>query len=684
MEEKQLDFNAPLLSVRRFSSITASSGEESKRIEKSQRKIPSFPYHKSDLKSGPVRNPGAVPFLWEQIPGRPRDGDALQARPIEPPKLPPGRAFGVKQQSSNKEPEDPNAIRPQANDIHPSYKISSLDENVTALDNLKESLKEKRDADTEEDVDEAFTDALETLSRTESFLLNCSVTGLSALDGPNMRPSGTFSTDPQTRDFMLGRFLPAAKAMAEETPQHTSRKQPLPREQQRQVKVVSEDRRPPQYHYKPYMLPQFPMDQGEEESEDEDEEDGYDDTGNLSAKACGLFPRFGLKNSFCLLNPIPGMKVRNHVPISSVRKVGTRVKTGHSRPHMEINDEHTWDAVYKHKLASRLKPSGVLEDETKLTSESNHLTYSSDSQTPDGSSPYRILPYRNEAPRSPFHEGSGFLGIPREVKDRKANGLDSYNKGGNCLRDILFHQNNKQELGSLSPMVEKTLYVDSVHTVETPNSKSSSANSRTLMDTKDKDSEVMGESMMEEENLATGSCIENIKNLKILEDKRILDPKIFGVVDSDLPCSAERSILGGQIDRTEGSRQDTFLDQESRSALCKEVPTDAKLDFDNSQPLSADNDDGNSCTSSLSALLPPPLPKSPSESWLLRALPSIPSRNPSLRSYQGTRFNLRKQLSETSSNDPKWETIDKSSNTNADYLRYSEELITPPSLQAGT
>ncbi|XP_010277003.1 PREDICTED: uncharacterized protein LOC104611577 isoform X2 [Nelumbo nucifera] len=675
MEEKQLDFNAPLLSVRRFASASPSSeGDERKRIVKSQPKIPSLPYYKSELKSGPVSNPGAVPFLWEQIPGRPKDGGGAQPRATErppvAPKLPPGRVLDVKQQSSNKEPEDQSAIKAQMDNDCPDHKISYLDNNLIALEKSKESLKKKGDADTEEDADEAFTDALETLSRTESFL-NCSVTGMSAWDGPNTRSSGTFLTDPQTRDFMLGRFLPAAKAVAAEMPQYASRKQPLPYEQPRETKkVVSGDTRPPQYKYRPNMIQQFPQDEGEEESEDEDEDD-YGDTGNLSANACGLFPRFCLKGSFCLLNPVPGMKVRTRVPVSSVRKVGKQVKTTYARSHKESKDEHSWDAVYKHKLASRIQRTGVLEDESKLTSQSNRLTYWSDSQTPDESPPNRISPCRVGTRQSSFREGSGFLGIPEEVKNLKANGIDSHNKDHKSLREILFHQNSQIESGSVSPTVEKTLYVDSVHIVETSNSKSSSPDAKLLMNSSGKDFETLVEGLVVEENLATESYTKNINHLKIPDDKGILEPQIFRAADSDLPTS-DRSNLGGNIDRIEGFRQDSVLDQE-RFVLCPKGLIDEKLDFDNPQPLKSE-DKGISYTSSFRSPLAPPLPKSPSESWLSRTLPSIPFRNPSSR-YQSTRFNVTKQIPETSV-DPKWETIVKSSNVNTGHLWFSEQTGT--------
>ncbi|KAF8409058.1 hypothetical protein HHK36_005130 [Tetracentron sinense] len=636
MEEKQLDFNAPILSVRRFSSTAGSSeGEDKKRIENALPKSHSLPTYISELKSGPASNQGTVPFLWERIPGRCKDGGGPQPRTLErppiAPKLPPGRIMDVKQQPSDKEFEDPNVFSPQTDNTLSNFqKGSSLDEYLTKLKSSKEGMKEKGISDSE-DSDDVYSDALDTLSRSESFFLNCSVSGVSGLDGPDIKPcGGTFSKDPQTRDFMMDRFLPAAKAMASETPQYASRKLSVAREQAKEVKkVVSGDGRPPVYRF-------------------------------------------------------PGMKVRNQVPISSFPKVSTHAKPAYAGSHSETQDKHTWDAIYRHKLVSGLQPPELHEDESKLTSQSNHLTYSSDSQAPDGSSPYRrlggtgISPYRNEAPQSPFNEGMGFLGIPEEIKNFKANGFNSYNNGHNNFQEILFHQ-CKRGSGSVSPTVEKTLYVDSVH-VEIPKSNSSSSYAKGLIDSQDSDFGILVKSGGMEEAPAVESSLLDINSLYNSEQREILQPKISEAVAADLPSSSDRSNLGGLMDRMEGFTQEQGLNQVSWSLVCSEVPINGNLDSDNQQPLKADNQ-ANSCVSSLQSPLPPPLPKSPSESWLWRTLPSISSKNPSSKSYLGAQFHPRKQALKTSSVDPKWETIVKSSNMHHGHLRFSEELIIPISQQ---
>ncbi|XP_033148186.1 uncharacterized protein LOC103867920 isoform X1 [Brassica rapa] len=97
MEEKQLDFNRPLLSVRRpaHASEPESKPRSSDPVTNKTPPPSAPPVYKSDIKSGPVRNPGTVPFQWEHQPGKPKDETkpGLQSF-VEPhyvPKPPPGR-----------------------------------------------------------------------------------------------------------------------------------------------------------------------------------------------------------------------------------------------------------------------------------------------------------------------------------------------------------------------------------------------------------------------------------------------------------------------------------------------------------------------------------------------------------------------------------------------------------------
>eukprot|EP00268_Persea_americana_P040062 TRINITY_DN3973_c0_g1_i2.p1 TRINITY_DN3973_c0_g1~~TRINITY_DN3973_c0_g1_i2.p1 ORF type:complete len:708 (-),score=159.26 TRINITY_DN3973_c0_g1_i2:574-2697(-) len=692
MEEKQLNFNAPLLSVRRFASTAGSNIEDNRRVEKFQPKRPPLGSYKPELKSGPVRHPGAVPFEWEQIPGRPKDGHGQHPRnaklPPLVPKLPPGRIVDVKQPSSAKSVEDGNSkaltlFKPPQNDnlTHRSLVVSSSG-NATPLERPKGDAKEEHSANVDDyNDDDAFSDALDTMSRTESFFMNCSVSGFSGFDGP----SRSASMDAHARDFMMDRFLPAATAMASEAPQYASRRQLVAREPVRKVNIVDQDRRPRpfggnkqpmRYQSRPYKVPHV-QDVEEEDSDDDDED--CDDTGNLMAKACGILPRFCLKNSFCLLNPVPGMKIQSRMPLSSVRrKVPTHIKTTGSEQLSEPDPEQTWEAVYKHKLLCGLEPPGTYDNGSKPTSESNQLTLWSDSQTPEGSSPFRhstgdgISPYRNEAPQSLFHEGIGFLGVPKQGNNRRTDGLVTYGNRRNDDQGMLSCQSRKRGSGSSSPAIEKTLYVDSVCMLESSNSCSSSSDMKELMSSAEKDSELLVESERLDKRLTLEACLREDNQVKNLNERDLLPPKMPNTAKSNLLSFSEDSIVGASLYSREGSKDKDGFVPEAKSLECSKVLINSSPGSDMPEPL--DVDEGDSYTSFLQSPLPPPLPKSPSESWLCRTLPSVSSMDSSSRSYLGVQFRSRKQLLKASPVDPKWETIVKTNNAQQRHLRFSEEL----------
>lgn len=302
MEDTQLNFNQPFLTVRRFSPAVASAeGQDKRRTDKLLPTIPPLPPYKSELKSGPIRNPGTVPFIWEQCPGRPKNESLSRSQtsdcPPAAPKLPPGRIARVKQQDSEKTSDGVTGVRSQArNMVLNSENARSSDEGAKK----RETTEEKGIAGSDYG-DETYLDALDSFSRSESFFLNCSVSGLSGVDGSDMRLSGRFSRDPPARDFMMGRFLPAAQAMASEAPLHFIRKQSvakdLPKHPIKKAAVGDENRR--LEVLKPNVLPMTQVGVGEESEDD----DNYENE-TSTTKVCGLFPRF------CLLNPVPGMRIQ--------------------------------------------------------------------------------------------------------------------------------------------------------------------------------------------------------------------------------------------------------------------------------------------------------------------------------------------------------------------------------------
>lgn len=335
MAKKQLDLNAPLLSARRYSSPSHSSELVKRKVlEKPQpsrqQSLPSKPSH---CEYEDVCKPAAVPFHWEQIPGRPKDEvDSRSHTPIEPsntprlppgrlsgeitPRLPPGRFSGTSRYASGERSSDYNVSRPH-------IEAFSFNDHAILLEKLNESLNCKDESDSESE-DEAYSDALDTLSFTGSW----SVSGLSGYHSSGVKPSGTFCIDTQTRDFMMDRFLPAAKAAVIETPQHVVKKQQVVNEQPKPLrKALSGEVKPSLSNAVPYYS-RYIVDSVE--SEDDPPERSVPI--KKSGKAWGILPKFCVKSSLCLLNPLPGLKSKSRTPTPSTREVRRLARNAHSGP----------------------------------------------------------------------------------------------------------------------------------------------------------------------------------------------------------------------------------------------------------------------------------------------------------------------------------------------------------------
>ncbi|XP_028794870.1 uncharacterized protein LOC114750433 isoform X2 [Neltuma alba] len=221
MDEKRLNIEAPLLSVRR-------SAASQKTLDKKHILL----YPKSDSTMQQLAEPVTVPLNWENILGR--------SKPKEPP---------VAQSPTwSKETED----------------------------------ERRRTNGNDDDDDNVYSDAVDTISPPESVLMNCSVSGMSGLElnSYNANKSGTFHTDQKIRDFMMNRFLPAAKAMTLQVPEYASRKQSVVVEQAREInRSFREEKKLLLKNYISDIIQSSNQCETEEESED----DKYD-SANGSAK----------------------------------------------------------------------------------------------------------------------------------------------------------------------------------------------------------------------------------------------------------------------------------------------------------------------------------------------------------------------------------------------------------------
>ncbi|RRT60243.1 hypothetical protein B296_00023708 [Ensete ventricosum] len=616
MEDKKIDLDAPLLSVRRFSAgavaapsptPSASNGEEGDQRPPPPRRS-SLPFYKSDLKSGPVRVPGVVPFVWEQTPGQPKDGPVRSSnvKPLVMPKPPPGNSVRTRKavtfasgyvtaRSSESPKDDPKIVEEENVEKKEEVVKKPEHQSVLTVDNREEELEE------DDDDNDAFSDALDTLSRTESMFMNCSVSGLSGVPEA-AKLSGRLPKDPPVRDFMMERFLPAAQAMACESPQYTFRKATAPpREAIKPAErvVISTNRRPAPilYQNKPDYIPHYAKELEQVDSYADDEE-YYEDAGNLSSKACGLLPKFCLKSSFCLLNPVPVMKP-------------------------------SWGTVFRHKLEQEHQPQ---------VAELSRFRSESDSLTPDGSSPYRhsvTSPYQSEGPPTSLHEEKGFLGVVSgESKSSKTDGSDVGEKVFKNHREI--NHSSRMGSGSMSPALEKTLYVDVENRPGSSDSKSSSFN--TVKDTRSMTSsgEVGTESKRMEETFVAK-----------VHERDALHPEVCKVAEPVLPFTLKKLNHG-------------YINGD----------TDLKHGYNDSDPPNMKSNQN-----PLQSLLPPPLPKSPSESWLSRTLPSVASKVPAPQSLLGIQLHPRKQTLHVSSIDVIQETSIKPLKPQRRQIRFAEVFL---------
>ncbi|MED6155052.1 hypothetical protein PIB30_002268 [Stylosanthes scabra] len=649
MAERKLNINAPLMSVRR-TAATSSLYEARKRILEKRHTLPPNYNNNSDMDQ--LTEPVAVPFNWEHIPGRRKgnsgngNSDGSEHQPSkEPsntpsPRLPPGKSTNASsKQPSEKESRVANKIRPTNKSN--SFNVSVVRERkaVNIVENRRSNVEEKKknkDKDDDDD-DDAFSDALETLSQTQSFSMNCSESGMSGLESLDAKKLGTFSTDQQTRDFMMSRFLPAAKAMTLQPPQYSSKKQQqsgvLLEQPPRDVtKLVRDEKKLSLSNQITDIIPYSAQCQ-EDEEETENEGDDYENSADISAKGCGLLPRLHVRNSLCLLNTSPDMKIKSQASLPSSNEVVKPSKLRSFSPIPAV--KKAWDAIHNHKNKSSSggESSDLQEGRKKWTSDSNRFTYHSGELLPGRLSPFRrsraaaagVSPCRSK-PQSPFR-GARLPGDLSEAENSQPGKMKFHSTELGKFREIPSIVAPKRSSYSGNLTAEKTLYIDTASTVKLSSSNLSSVDKNLRIDT-----------LIAELDKRRGkeTSHQDIKHVIAIEEKDSLDSS------SDANSSVFSSMLLHKAKEDKDEALDSTMN--NKQIVLAESP------------------------------LPPPLPKSPSESWLWKALPLVSAKNSFLHSNQS---NAKRQDSNTeSSNVIKWETIVKTSNLHHDHVRYSQELIT--------
>ncbi|KAK9065382.1 hypothetical protein SSX86_016765 [Deinandra increscens subsp. villosa] len=274
--------------------------------------------------------------------------------------------------------------------------------------------------------------------------------------------SRSFCSDFQTRDYLMNRFLPAAKSMIVETPQYVSKKQEDP--------VVE----PPKYvkkvysgELRPLLLEKYPVNSYNHEIDDQsvvvDDDDGKK---KWSKKGFGFFlPRICTKRSSCISNPIEGVKAKIHrsrSPVPSSPGPAPRLsrRTSYSGPLTPSFEKQAMDAVVMKRAESQSKEAHETRHKSNPLARSGNSLPSSPHRGLSSSG--RISPYRNESPRSPFHDGARFLGVPKDAQNQivKPKTCPSLN--------VKSHFSPRLIHDSPSIVPEKTLYIDWIEKPSNP------------------------------------------------------------------------------------------------------------------------------------------------------------------------------------------------------------------------
>lgn len=669
MEERKLNFNAPLLSVRRFSAALASSkGEKDNKNGKSVlHKRNSLPVYRSDARLEQVTEPVTVPFTWEHIPGKAKSESKRSEEASVIPRLPPGRHLDVvKCHPLEKECENQDVIR-----YSPVETCSGRNEELGL--------------NTENEDDDAYSDALDTLSQTDSLSLNCSVSGISGSGALVSKPSGTVSTDQQTRNFMMSRFLPAAKAMAMESPQYAIKMQPRdqpvenqPRESN-QIVAFAGNRKPPVNIYESMIVPHY--DRGQDEEETESQDNDYNAPSKLSRKGCGFFPRLCFKNSLFLLNPIPILKVRNHSSTTSLAQVG--------KPSKPASMEKARNASYKQKSGSAAQSPKVTKIGSKLSSASSKFTYSGElyrkldygAQSPKvnkiGSASskftysgelYRRLDYGAQSPKPPVIGRK-----PSSVSNHFPNSTEQQLKSDSGAKSPKLPDSSEQQISrSSSPYRSSGGGRISPYRRERPQSPFRGGGFLGLP----KEAENLKPNMMIMHHDKVGSKSQELPSPQsfrrgagsarpVVEKTLYVDTEKFSESSSVRPNLSGRKGKTGYVSRSGPLLRSRVVGETAAADMNLNHSTEVDFEADSSPAT-------------------PPLPRKPSESWLRRTLPSVTSQNPFTRTFTGSRFHPKKEETNAASTNAKWETIVKTSYLHHDHVRYSEELVTHVSQQPRT
>ncbi|CAA7029320.1 unnamed protein product [Microthlaspi erraticum] len=378
MAERKLNFNAPLLSTRRMHKTAVSvRRNKTKKFTTDDSSSSSVQVLVSEIGLDQVTETASVPFTWEQAPGRLKENDLRPHEVCESkqqlftPCLPPGKV-----------------TRFQSND--------------------KQQVEE-------EESEDVFSDAHDTLSPKDSFSCNQSISGVSEYGGvvETKKKKKPLNLSEDSRDFMLNRFLPAAKAMTVEQPHYASNRKPSsfmsePTIQEKRPTPTrcDESALVPYSHYHHQDI-----DDDEESEEEDGEDDQVSEYAYLSKRGCGMLPQLCFKDSLGMLNTVLGFKAKQKSPATSPSHDQVKSsKASQLKSKFQSAKKLALYSVSKQKLGGKVQ-SPVHESVGKKSNSESNLSVACRS-----SSPYRHSRCN----------GNSFAETRKETENLRANRLNKH------------------------------------------------------------------------------------------------------------------------------------------------------------------------------------------------------------------------------------------------------------------
>lgn len=596
--ENRLNYNAPLRSVR---------GDGA---------APSHFYKlSSELSRESLRAPGAVPFVWEQTPGRRKptaSGEAYPPPSPPPPETPASQPAKRTLAALFRQPSLEAADFPYSvpSNIPPITAPPTADHPrcsrgpYSVVQHTPPPLV-SNDGDAASDANsDAVTATVGDLSVDASLISGA------------VQPSTSTASD--TRDFIMHRFLPAAHAIAWDTPQMPSRRFVPP------VSRSSVDARPSPLRYaatptkKALSARALPLplirSQGASLNDGDGDDDDDDDEQPVSMRACGMFS-FRIRNALLQFHRSCASPSRS----KQQNKKSNKISLGPRRLIDILSEETSYDDDQDQRLWSQ-----------QLEEKARKMVVVDCAMPPCN-------------PPIATNRGSPLLQL-MVLDDESSNYYDapsSFRRGpvGGTIAEAKLSPLHAETRSLTQLAINYDTQLAISYDLEPNPAHSASALTCNFDTPQASMSGESGDSVFAEQNpLVNHHILAQIK------------PQLNNAIGHD------REIIKGINWPTPILFDRVAIPSSRLSAI---------------QKWQESMGDYNCKPSSPGALLSPPLPKSPTQSWLGRAIPlSAKGRSP--LSHMHSAAHPKK---ENSPEDPKWEAIVKGSHVQPGHLRFSEELL---------